>query len=222
MIIIIIIMMMMTMMMTMTKTMTMIMEVKINNNITAAAADTTTANCNNDNDNKCDNDNHNSKHHNNNSDDDDVDKNQKENKDTVKCLHISSLSMKPLTNKSPPLWFPKYVIPFHKWHYELFVQRLSMIELCLYAFPWLMEVYDHMLIADHHYTGIGKFKIQLWIYTIPMWNATYNLSVSMYPVQCMPVLGINDYPSHISQIILIIIMLTRPLWNSKCHVLTKR
>ena len=47
------------------------------------------------------------------------------------------------------------------------LQCLSMIELCLYVFPWLVEVYNHIWIVDH-LIDIGKFTIQLWIYTIPI------------------------------------------------------
>ena len=62
-------------------------------------------------------------------------------------------------------------IPVRESRYEsLFTKRLSMIELCLYAFRWLMGLYNHIRISDRHYTDVRKFAIQFWIPTIPIWH----------------------------------------------------
>ena len=77
-----------------------------------------------------------------------------------------------------------------------------MIEVCLYVFPWLMEVYNHIWIFDHHLNDKEGFIIQLWICTTPIWNLPCGFAVTMHSVQHMPVLGIHDYASHNSQITL--------------------
>ena len=56
-----------------------------------------------------------------------------------------------------------------------------------------MKVDDKTLIFDHHFTDIEKFTIQIRVYKIPTGISTYDLSVTMHPMQYTSVLCLTSY-----------------------------